>query len=175
MACKTIWSLVLVAGALGAVPAQAGLFGDDDTLQSLLADCGGKDLPADSIDSCLERAHALEETEPSTTLQSLAARLERRADAVSDGTTFPEIGDDHEVRAEPGSSGTHDVAPQERDGDVLPTPVEKEISGDTGSASPDVTTAERPEETKSDDDPPPVEDDDGDETPPPESPHGFVH
>jgi hypothetical protein len=45
----------------------------------VLADCGSADLADSQVDSCLERARVLDETDPSPQLQSLEAQLEQRA------------------------------------------------------------------------------------------------
>jgi hypothetical protein len=74
---------------LAAVALSGGAYAteDDDALKALITDCGGADVKADDIDSCLERARVLGEDSPSPQLQSLTARLERiaeRSDADND-------------------------------------------------------------------------------------------
>ena len=56
-----------------------GASADDNEAAKLISECSAQDLPQRSVDSCLERARVLEETEPSTGLQSLEAALARRA------------------------------------------------------------------------------------------------
>jgi hypothetical protein len=46
-----------------------------------MTECSGPDLPASSVDSCLERVRIQEETNPSPGLESLEASLEARATA----------------------------------------------------------------------------------------------
>jgi hypothetical protein len=70
--------------ALGAVLMTGTALADDDTIQSLMADCGGPSVAKDDIDPCLERARELSETAPSPLLQGLTARLERRQQALDD-------------------------------------------------------------------------------------------
>jgi hypothetical protein len=66
-------STILLLGVL-ALPA----CGPQDSPEAVIADCGGH-IPREKIGHCLERAHAVEQTNPSAQLQSLAAELERRA------------------------------------------------------------------------------------------------
>jgi hypothetical protein len=77
----TSWTF---CAALGAVVMTGTALADDDTMQSLMADCGGANVAKDDIDPCLERARELSETAPSPLLQGLTARLERRQQALDD-------------------------------------------------------------------------------------------
>ena len=51
---------------------------DDGDVAKIISECGVPDLPQASVDSCLERVRVLEETEPSSQLQTLEASLEQR-------------------------------------------------------------------------------------------------
>src|ERR1700719_1585138 len=51
---------------------------DDGDVAKVISECGAADLPQGAVDSCLERVRVLEETEPSSRLQSLEASLEQR-------------------------------------------------------------------------------------------------
>ena len=51
---------------------------DESETAKLISECGVADLPQASVDSCLERVRVLEETDPSSQLQTLAATLEQR-------------------------------------------------------------------------------------------------
>jgi hypothetical protein len=75
------WSIF---AACAAVALSGGTALADDDIKSLVADCGGPDVKADDIDSCLERARELGETNPSPQLQGLTARLERMAERGDD-------------------------------------------------------------------------------------------
>ncbi len=50
----------------------------DSDADAFILECGTSDLPDAAVDSCLERARVLEETNPSARLESLEARLEQR-------------------------------------------------------------------------------------------------
>jgi len=71
-------SSLSLALLLFCVQAPSALAGGGDDATSIMADCGGSNLPASAIDSCLERVRVLDETDPSAELQSLEARLEER-------------------------------------------------------------------------------------------------
>jgi hypothetical protein len=75
-----IWRSCTFASFLlfvGAATAQAeGTAQDSPT--AVLADCGSAELSNSQVDSCLERARVLDETDPSPQLQSLEAQLEQR-------------------------------------------------------------------------------------------------
>jgi hypothetical protein len=175
MARLTYWpflaALSLVAAAL---PARAGIWGDDDDLKSVMADCNRPDLAADTIDSCLERARVLNETSPSPQLPSLTARLERRAEALRDGTA-PSASP--QQRAAPIADQSSDAAagrneaearPVEIEGDDPPIPVEKSAGpSDPAAAARDVPP---PEMGGPDNAVPPVEDDSGNDPGPPDEP-----
>ena len=49
-----------------------------DDANAVVADCGRADLPGSAVDSCLERARVVDETDPSPALESLEAKLEGR-------------------------------------------------------------------------------------------------
>lgn len=71
--------------ALGAVAlASSARADDDDTLKALVADCSGPDVKSSDVDSCLERARAMGESDPSPQLQGLTANLERIAERQQD-------------------------------------------------------------------------------------------
>lgn len=72
-------AMVVVALSGGARAADS-----DDDLKVLVAECGGPNVKADDIDSCLERARVLGEDNPSPQLQSLTAKLERIAERGDD-------------------------------------------------------------------------------------------
>ena len=83
------WSLA--AAALGAMAMAGGARaadGDSD-LKALLADCGSANIERSDINSCLGRAREISEDAPSPELQTLTARLERRAEALDDGDQAP--------------------------------------------------------------------------------------
>jgi hypothetical protein len=65
-------SAVLLLGLL-ALPACA----QQDSPEAVVADCSGP-IPREKVDSCLERARVLDETNPSPQMQSLEAQLELR-------------------------------------------------------------------------------------------------
>jgi hypothetical protein len=73
----------LLLAASPAVAQNYTVTDDDTALSKLNADCGGTDLPDSQIDSCLERARVLDETNPSPGLETLTARLEQRASHAS--------------------------------------------------------------------------------------------
>src|ERR1700733_7610933 len=50
-----------------------------DALAKLTTDCGAVDLAEALVDSCLERARVLDETNPSPDVEVLEAKLEQRA------------------------------------------------------------------------------------------------
>jgi hypothetical protein len=82
-----IAKLSLAAAALGALTLAGGARAadDDGDLKALLADCGSANIERSDINSCLERARDISESAPSPQLQTLTARLERRAEALDDG------------------------------------------------------------------------------------------
>lgn len=95
---KGIWAIaaaaILLAGTAWAADNDTG-----DT-SALIAECGASNLPAASVDSCLERVRIHEETDSAPGLASLEARLEARVAA------------DHEpVGPAPARSGTVEVRP----------------------------------------------------------------
>jgi hypothetical protein len=65
-------STFLLLGVL-ALPA----CGPQDTADAVAADCSGH-IPREKVDSCLHRARAIDETDPTAPLGSLQADLERR-------------------------------------------------------------------------------------------------
>ena len=76
---------------------------DDGDAAKVISECGAADLPQASVDSCIERVRVLEETEPSSRLQSLEASLERRESArpVRTRTAAPAAPPAAEVASEP--------------------------------------------------------------------------
>lgn len=180
MAQRAYWPIAATLVFIGAaLPAHAGLFGGDDTLQSVTADCGSPDLSADSVDSCLERIRVLSETDPSPELEALDAQIERRADEAEDGTAAPAKS---APKTLPGTAVTNTL-PQSPAADPAPTtqppadhptaPAEKAAPGNASPAA----TAENdpPVEIEGDDDPPPVEDKDDDRADPPPMPHAQLY
>jgi hypothetical protein len=81
------WSLAAALGVMAL--AGAARAEDEDNIKALLADCSSPNIERDDIDSCLERARELSETAPSTLLQGLTARLERRAEILDEGDSYP--------------------------------------------------------------------------------------
>jgi hypothetical protein len=71
-----VLSLLLLLWA----PAAPSALAAEDSASSVLADCGTPDLAASAVDSCLERARVVDETDPSPQLESLEALLEARAE-----------------------------------------------------------------------------------------------
>src|ERR1700755_2789784 len=69
-------SAALCAVCAVAVPI-AALSATDDTEREILADCGQSNLAASIVDSCLERARILDETDPSPQVETLIAKLGR--------------------------------------------------------------------------------------------------
>jgi hypothetical protein len=105
------WKLWLIAPVFCAWPLAASA--DDSEPARLIAECGAADLPQASVDSCLERARVLDETEPSAQLQSVERQLEKR-----------EVGKTVSARAEPAPAPPDDnsrpvrrIAPPAREGD----------------------------------------------------------
>jgi hypothetical protein len=77
---RILFSASAVAALVLAVPAFAA--GGD--ANALVNECSSPNLPREAVDSCLARAQAMDETDPSPQIQSLEAMLERRqAGAVS--------------------------------------------------------------------------------------------
>jgi hypothetical protein len=169
--------LVLIAAAL---PAQAQSWGGADNLKALMADCSRPDLPGDEIDSCLGRAIALDDSDPSPQLQALEAQLERRADAVEDGTTLTATPPPKTFSSTPDPANSVEVvAPAEAESDDLKAPDEKvgsEESSDPAERAPSMPPTES---AGPDHEPPPVEDKDDEPGPPPDqvpaAPHAHVH
>ena len=61
-----------------------------DQAAALLSECSVPDLPAEAVDSCLERVRVLDETSPSPALQSLEARLdEQKSGKQTSGANGP--------------------------------------------------------------------------------------
>jgi hypothetical protein len=77
--------------ALGATALAGGAYAgeDDGDLKTLLAECGGASVSGSDIDSCLERARLMGETDPSPKLQTLTARLERKAEQEEEDEPTP--------------------------------------------------------------------------------------
>jgi hypothetical protein len=75
---RQFYAPLSLALLLFCAPAPSAFAGDADDANSIMADCGGADMSASVLDSCLERARVLDETDPSPQLQSLEARLEER-------------------------------------------------------------------------------------------------
>jgi len=76
---------------------------DDGEVAKVLSECGAADLPQASLDSCIERVRVLEETEPSSRLQTLQASLEQRESGrpVRARTAAPAAPPAAEVASEP--------------------------------------------------------------------------
>ena len=153
--------------------APSAFAGDGDDAASIMADCGGSDLPASAVDSCLERARVLDETDPSPQLQSLEAKLEERL-TVPANPARPKRAESPLVSA-PGSSydlrGSESAAPESREGlqpdaaepDRGSTAAQESRSGDVaGSDNPppndNVDSGAPSAAPDLDDDEPPVED-----------------
>lgn len=176
MAHRAFWPIVATLAVVGGLPAHAGLFGNDDTLQSVTADCGSPDLPVDSIGSCLERVRVLSETDPSPQLEALEAQIERRADEAEDGTTAPSKS---APKVLPGTAVTN--SPTQSPAADPPPPVQPQADHSPAekanpyAASP-AATAEigPPAEIDGDDDAPPVEDN-ADQTDSPPAPHAQLY
>lgn len=71
-------SFMLTALCAIAVPG-AALSATGDTEQAVVADCGQPGLAGSAVDTCLERARILDETNPSPQIETLIARLEAEA------------------------------------------------------------------------------------------------
>src|SRR5215469_15582099 len=78
------WSLAAMALGAMAFAGGARAADEDSDLKALLSDCGSANIERSDIDSCLERARDISENAPSAQLQTLTARLERRAEALDD-------------------------------------------------------------------------------------------
>ena len=78
MAKRTVWPAYLFSLAMVGAPAVAQNAQGEDDATRILADCGHPGLDSAALDSCLERVRVMEETTPSSQLQSLEADLERR-------------------------------------------------------------------------------------------------
>jgi hypothetical protein len=94
--------------AFAAFALTGSAYAADDDLKALIADCGGPNVKADDIDSCLERARVLGEDSPSPQLQSLTARLERMAEENDDNADLSKA---YSVSPAPGGGGSSTAAP----------------------------------------------------------------
>jgi hypothetical protein len=134
---------------------------DDGEGAKLISECSAADLPQASVDSCLERARVLEETEPSSQLQTLEASLEQRESGrrVRTPTAATAAPPEAEVAPEPNMA-----APDEGERDVSTRSAEPDISPPrSGSAledeppvsdTPDVpSSTDRPTDEDSNDPP----------------------
>jgi hypothetical protein len=108
IARPTRLSLMLVALA---IPVSAACCSpkSPDSEQAILADCDRGDLPDSAVDSCLERARVMQETDPSPKLDSLVATL-RNWRSGSTATEQGSVSRDPEWQANDGSSGGYDNA-----------------------------------------------------------------
>jgi hypothetical protein len=122
-------SLFLVLSA-GAGPAA---FAADDTESAVLADCTAADLPASTVDSCLERARVLDETNPSPQLESLEAQLQERESGHRGASGRPRS---LQAQDNPAPSTTIEGAVQTSDVGSMPEPRANAADPDqTSSAS----------------------------------------
>jgi hypothetical protein len=154
-------------------PAPSAFAGDGDDATSIMADCGGSDLPASAVDACLERARVLDETDPSAELQSLEARLEERETMpATRGRTNPAAppqpsnpGSGYEARgsdsgvSEPGEGLQPDAAEPDRESAATRDPRSGDVAGsDNPQPSDNVDSGGPSAEPDLDDDEPPVAD-----------------
>ena len=100
------WSIL---AGLAAVALPGAAWADDD-IKSLVADCGGANVKADEIDSCLERARVLGEDSPSPQLQALTASLERIAERGDSDNDLSKVYDVTPVPEQTAGGGTAPVA-----------------------------------------------------------------
>ncbi|MGB8363494.1 MAG: hypothetical protein ACLQUZ_15145 [Rhizomicrobium sp.] len=173
-------TLTVLCMAAAALPAHAQFWADKDEVKSIMADCGGPDLPAGSIDECLERACLADETNPSRQLQTLEAQLERRLDTAGDGPAPSAAGAPRSLpapaatTAPPANTGTSaaEASPEEVQGNDPPVPNEKGASANDASSNAATPDAPPAEMSGADDDPPPPMDDGDDDNsgPPDEAP-----
>jgi hypothetical protein len=97
-----------IFAGLAAVALSGSAAWADDDIKTLVADCGGTNVKADDIDSCLERARVLGEDNPSPQLQSLTARLERLAE---DGDSDNDLSKIYDVTPVPEQTAGGGAAP----------------------------------------------------------------
>src|ERR1051326_8348238 len=99
-------SLLLVALAIPLGSASCSSKSPDSE-QAILADCDRGDLPDSAVDSCLERARVMQETNPSSKLDSLIATLQnwRGGSATTERGT---VARDAYRQADEGSYGGYD-------------------------------------------------------------------
>ena len=154
-----------------------------DALAKLTTDCGAVDLAEASVDSCLERARVLDETNPSPDVEVLEAKLEQRAsqsfnpNGVDQGSqasraeTLAQIKANQSAAPEPpdptdpplmqlppseaAEQPDQTMNPADMDTNDVP-PVQDDDSKMSDGPPPDVTTEDVPPP----DDPPPSSDDD---------------
>lgn len=134
-------SLALLLSAL-ATPA---VFAAEDQASTVVADCGAADLPDSQVDSCLERARVLDETNPSPELQSLEAQLEQRA------TGKRRASRESRTLQSPAGSASSDMTPYQPQPSVVES--DRELPADaaepdqTRSAAAEVPATRMPDET----------------------------
>jgi hypothetical protein len=121
----TCASLALLLSAVAAPPA----FAAEDQASAVVADCGAADLPDSQVDTCLERARVLDETDPSPQLQSLEAQLEQRATGKRTASREPR------ALQSPPSSASSDMTPYQ----PQPSVVESDRQLPPNAAEPDQT------------------------------------
>jgi hypothetical protein len=173
-----VLSLLLLLWA----PAAPTAIAAGDSASSVLADCGAPDLAASVVDSCLERARVLDETDPSPQLESLEAALEARAgkgqpappgqpaDAQASGPPAELVAPDAENPVADSGTASADAGPQsgtveaERE---LPTSQAPVASPAPEDASPQ---ADQPPPGIDDDQPPIADPPDSDASPAPDDP-----
>jgi hypothetical protein len=189
IARPTWLSLMLVALA---VPVGAACCSpkSPDSEQAILADCDRGDLPDSAVDTCLERARVMQETDSSPKLDSLIATLrDWRGGSAATGRGTAS----RDRQANDGSSGGYDNASagdydsgydadsnsDDQAGDPAPPeaqdpglPYEDGAPGDLNDD--DFTDEPPPDQAAPDDQPPSDEDmggaDDGSDQPPPDEP-----
>jgi hypothetical protein len=137
-------SIILLMGVL-VLPA----CGQQDTADAISADCSGH-IPREKLDSCLERARVIDETDPSAPLKALEAELEQRALHHDEAQNGPP----------PGADQDQGPPPPGYDPNQPPPP----------NYSPD----DQMQRDEPPDQPPPPDSRSRDQMPPPEGPRGDV-
>lgn len=136
-------SIILLLGVL-VLPA----CGQQDTADAISADCSGH-IPREKLDSCLERARVIDETDPSAPLKALEAELEQRALHHDEAQNGPPPGADQDQGPPPPGYDPNQPPP---------------------NYSPD----DQMQRDEPPDQPPPPDSRSRDQMPPPEGPRGDV-
>jgi hypothetical protein len=167
----------LAALLLAALPAPAQIYSLDgkEAMSKLKADCSALNMEEDKVQSCLARAQALGETNPSPELDAIQAKLEERASQAFDPNGLDQPTTEHSLQSAaqnrvsqsndpppPPSAppGGYDETPppahilQDNDADADPPPVMPDKAEMDDGPPPDITTDDVPPP----DNPPPDDD-----------------